>query len=226
MSKGPGVDFVDWWAKPRNVSVVVDTPRWYDPYGQMLVERISAGGDQARFVREHADVMEGGVAFYLSCYKITPPEILARNHHNVVIHTSALPQGRGFSPIVHQVREGKNRIPFSMIFAADEVDTGDIIMQSDLVLEGHELHDEFRARMGEKVNDMVMAYLALPEPPTGIPQSGDPSWYPKIKPEMSRLDPGRTIAEQFDLLRSCDNQNFPAFFEYRGKRYELRITKS
>ena len=58
-----------------------------------------AAGDHATFLRNAADVQEGGVAFFLSCVKLTPPGVLARNHHNLVVHASALPHGRGFSPV-------------------------------------------------------------------------------------------------------------------------------
>jgi methionyl-tRNA formyltransferase len=33
------------------------------------------------------------------------------------------------------------------------------------------------------------------------------------------------LAEQFDLLRVVDSERFPAFFEYRGRRYKLKIEK-
>ena len=41
----------------------------------------------------------------------------------------------------------------------------------------------------------------------------------------SRLDPSRSIAEQFDLLRVADPQRFPAFFDLRGHRYLVRLKK-
>src|SRR5438132_4820354 len=147
-----------WWAKARNVSICVDTEGWFDPYAKELVERIAAAGDHAMFLRNAVDVQEGGVAFFLSCMKLTPPEVLARNHHNLVVHASALPHGRGFSPVVWQVLEGKNRIPLSMIFAADEPDSGDIVMEDEIVFQGTELNDEIRDRLGRKIQDMCLAY--------------------------------------------------------------------
>ena len=61
---------------------------------------------------------------------------------------------------------------------------------------------------------------------TAIPQSGPPGVYlRKRTPKDSRLDPDKTIAEQFELLRVVDSQRFPAFFEYRGKRYLIKIEK-
>ena len=108
-----------------------------------------------------------------------------------------------------------------MILAADEADAGDVLLKDEIHLDGTELNDEIRDRLGRKIQDMCLAYLALPEPSTG--QQGEPSWYPRRRAEDSRLDPGRTIAEQFELLRVVDNDRYPAFFDYRGRRYILRI---
>jgi methionyl-tRNA formyltransferase len=111
-----------------------------------------------------------------------------------------------------------------MILAAEEADSGDILMRDELVLEGTELNDEIRKALGEKIVGMCLAYLEAPAPLAGTPQEGEPSWYARRRREDSRLDPERTIAEQFDLLRVVDNDRYPAFFDYRGQRYVLTIS--
>jgi methionyl-tRNA formyltransferase len=37
------------------------------------------------------------------------------------------------------------------------------------------------------------------------------------------LDQQRSLAEQFELLRVVDNVRYPAFFHWRGRRYELQV---
>ncbi|HEX8578755.1 MAG TPA: formyltransferase family protein, partial [Allosphingosinicella sp.] len=144
----------------------------------------------------------------------------------IVVHASALPNGRGFSPVVWQILEGLNEIPVSMIFAAEAVDAGDIVMQRTLRLRGHELNDEVRNKLGALIVAMCLDYLALPHPPPGLPQQGEPSWYARRRPQDSRFDPNKTIAEQFNLLRVVDNDRYPAFFEHRGHRYVLKIERA
>ena len=216
----------DWWARPRQVSVVVDTPGWFDVHAQALAAAATAAGDHARCVRSHADVGEGGVAFYLSCLRITPPEVLARNRLNLVVHASDLPEGRGFSPLVWQVLAGRNRIPLCMIEATEPIDSGAILLRDELVFEGHELNDEMRERMGQAIVAMCLRLLACPHVPKGEPQSGEPTWFRRRRPEDSRLDPNASLADQFDLLRVVDNERYPAFFEHRGHRYVLKIEKA
>ncbi len=214
-----------WWSKPRPVSVCVDTEGWFDPFAEDLVDRVNRGGDNGVFVRDAAAVQSGGVAFYLSCLKLTPADILARNAHNIVVHASALPLGRGFSPMVWQVLEGRNVIPVTMILAIDEADSGDILMEDAIELRGHELNDALRDLLGRKIVEMCIRYLDLRAPPEGRKQSGVPSWYPRRRPSDSKLDPNRSIAEQFDLLRVVDNDRFPAYFDHRGHRYILKIER-
>ena len=58
---------------------------------------------------------------------------------------------------------------------------------------------------------------------TARPQTGEASHYRRRRPANSRLDPERTLAEQFDLLRVVDNDRYPAFLEWRGRSYNIRV---
>lgn len=215
----------EWWRKPRDVVVVVDTPGWFDQHGKRLVEAIAARGDHARFARSHREIGTPDVAFYLSCTKIVPKESLAAAQESLVAHASDLPKGRGFSPVVWQILEGRREIPIRLIRAEEAVDSGDILLSESIAFEGHELNDEIRDRLGRQILAMCLFYLQADTPPAGTPQSVEPTWYPRRHPDDSRLDPQRSIAEQFDLLRVVDNVRYPAFFDLRGHRYLLRIEK-
>lgn len=216
----------DWWRKPRQVSVVVDNPSWILPYAEELALRLSEAGDDARLCRSHDEIGPGAVAFYLGCIKITPPEVLARNHRNLVVHASDLPKGRGFSPLTWLVIEGRNEIPVCLLEAAEEVDAGPVVYRDRLTLGGHELIGEMRARLGILHVEMCSRFMAEDSPPEGVPQTGEATLYPRRHPSDSGLDPERTIAEQFDLLRTVDNDSYPAFFDLRGHRYTLTIEKT
>ena len=92
-------------------------------------------------------------------------------------------------------------------------------------MSGHELHDEWRQLQGEKTVELCLRFFNEQIPPDGEPQIGEDSFYKRRRPEDSRIDPKKTIAEQFDLLRIVSNKDYPAFFEYRGQRYILKIDK-
>lgn len=216
----------DWWRRPRRVTVIVDNDSWVLPYADRLVAEASAAGDEAALARTHAQVPDGDVAFYLGCVRITPPEVLARNRRNLVVHASDLPCGRGFSPMTWLILEGVNEIPVCLLEAVGEVDAGPVIYREVLHLEGHELNEETRVRLGEMHVSLCRRFLNADEPPVGMLQQGEPTIYPRRRPADSRLDPQKTIAEQFDLLRVVDNERYPAFFDFRGHTYTLVISKT
>lgn len=214
-----------WWRKPRRVSVVVDNDSWILPHAEELVRLLADGGDDARRCRTHEDITQGAVAFYLGCIHITPPEVIARNRRNLVVHESDLPRGRGFSPLTWQVLEGRNTIPICLIEAVADVDAGPVIYRDSLTFEGHELIGEMRDQLGRMTVSLCRRFMDAPSPLEGEPQSGEPSTYMRRRPMDSTLDVDKTIAEQFDLLRVVDNSHYPAFFEFRGCRYRLAVEK-
>lgn len=215
-----------WWRKPRRIAVVVDNPSWVLPWAERLVAEANAAGDAARLLRDNAEVEDGtAVAFYLGCVKITPPAVLARARRNLVVHASDLPKGRGFSPLTWQIIAGINRIPVCLLDAAESVDAGPVIYRDWIDYRGDELIDELRGPMGEMHVTLPMRFLGAATPPQGVPQQGEPSVHPRRRPNDSRLDPEKSLASQFDLLRTVDNEKYPAWFELRGARYVLKIEK-
>jgi methionyl-tRNA formyltransferase len=205
--------------------VVVDNPSWVLPFAETLVARINEGGDRAALCRNHDAIAKGSVAFYLGCVKITPSAVLARNRKNIIVHASDLPKGKGFSPLTWQILNGFNEIPVCLFEAVEAVDAGPVVYREKLRYEGHELIDELRDVLGRAQTDLCLRYLAEVEPPEGTVQSGEGSIYNRRQMEDSRLDPHRSLAEQFDLLRTVDNDKYPAFFDLRGHRYRIAIEK-
>ena len=167
----------------------------------------------------------GDVCFYLSCSQIVPISILGNFAHNLVVHESDLPQGKGWSPLTWQILEGCSRIPVTLFEAVERVDSGDIYLQEWLEFEGHELLDELRQAQAEATLRLCQQFVdSYPEVLKGArSQTGVESFYPRRRPRDSQLDVHRSLAEQFNLLRVVDNERYPAFFESDGRRYCLKI---
>ena len=214
-----------WWKKPRRIAVVIDNDEWMLPWCERLVEEIRQSGDEVALYRNISELKEGDVSFFLSCHTIVSTEILALARRNLVVHASALPQGRGMSPLTWQILDGINTIPVCLLEAAEQVDSGEVIYRETLSLEGHELIDEIRAFLGRLSLDLCLRFLSEAEAPAGVAQEGDPTYFAKRNPQDSRLDLSISLAEQFNLLRVVDNERYPAWFEHKGERYRLRIEK-
>lgn len=210
------------------VSVIVDSnTSWILPYAQKLVEHLTSRNYDARFCKNHDEISDGDIAFYLGCVKITPVQILAKNKHNLVVHESDLPKGKGFSPLTWQILEGKNRIPIVLFEAVESVDAGLVYIKDEIVFNGDELIEEMRDKQGKMTLELCVKFV---EKYPGIvacavSQEGDETFYKRRKPQDSKLDPGKTIADQFNLLRVVDNERYPAFFEINGCKYSLKIEK-
>ncbi|MCR4378322.1 MAG: hypothetical protein NUV50_09565 [Rhodospirillales bacterium] len=214
-----------WWKSPRRINVIVDNPSWIVPYAHELVDRLNQSGDQALFCENIDAVQSGAVAFYLGCTTITPPDVLARNQRNLVVHESNLPQGRGFSPLSWLILDGNNSIPICLLEATNNVDAGNVVYRDTIEFEGHELNAELRHRQGEATLSLCLKYMSSDAPPVAVPQAGEPTYYRRRKPVDSKLNPDQSIREQFNLLRIVNNERYPAFFEIDGIQYTLKITK-
>lgn len=164
----------------------------------------------------------GEFLFLLSCTQFVDRTVRAKYKHVLVIHESDLPNGRGWSPVAWQILEGKDRITVSLIEAADSIDAGDIWFQEDVYIPKHALADEISTRLWATKRRLIEKALSVPVKPRR--QEGIATYYHRRTPEDSRIDPEKSIAEQFDLLRICDPR-FPAFFDYRGFRYRVRLEK-
>jgi methionyl-tRNA formyltransferase len=162
----------------------------------------------------------------ISCHELIREDVRSRYSATLVIHASDLPQGRGWSPHIWQILEKSKLIKVTLLEAADAVDSGAIWAQADLQLDGHETFDEINSKLfAAELSLMDFAVLNLG---VVVPRPQDartPTSYPRRAPADSRIDPQRSIAEQFDLLRVADPVRFPAFFELHGHRYLIHITK-
>lgn len=209
------------------VYIVVDnTDSWMMPYAHLLFQEIKTKQHIVFLVHSYNSIVKSDITFLLSCEKIISEESLQRSKHNLVVHESKLPEGRGWSPLTWQILEGKNKIPITLFEAQASVDSGEIYGQDYMIFEGHELIDDMRKAQGISTINLCLKFLTNYPDITPQEQSGEPSFYAKRTPKDSELDVNKTIAEQFNLLRVVDNERYPAFFYFKGQRYNLKIEKS
>jgi methionyl-tRNA formyltransferase len=206
------------------IAILTSPNQWFIPYAKNLNEEIK----NSKLFFSHTDINESfDIVFILSYHNIIPQEYLKNSKHNIVIHASDLPEGKGWAPMFWQILEGKNTIPFSMFEAGNGIDNGDIYMQKNLYLSGYELNPKLRKLQAEFIIEMCLEFLAKYEIyKTPKKQYGKESFYAKRTSKDSELDINKTINEQFNLLRIVDNESYPAFFYKNGKKYILKIEES
>ena len=210
------------------ITLLMDNPKsWFYPFAENLKEKLSGLGHEAELAHITDDIKDGELAFFLSCEKIIKQPIRDKNKHNLVVHSSPLPAGKGWSPMTWTILAGENVITNTLFEAVDAVDAGVIYIQNSITFEGGELLPELQAAQGQAIVDIIIEFVsAYPEViERGEEQVGEESFYERRRPEDSKLDPNKTIADQFNLLRVVDNEKYPAFFNYKGSKYILKIYK-
>ena len=182
-----------------------------------------------KIIHSENDIEVSDVMFILSYSKILKKKHLEFSKHNIVVHESDLPKGRGMSPLSWQILEGVVNIPICLFQAVEELDDGDIYIKDFIKLNGYELIDELRDKLGTQTIKMCLEFVVRNPDimvSSGIKQVGEKSYYKRRTPKDSELDINQTIKQQFNHLRIVDNNNYPAFFIVDGKKYIVKIELS
>ena len=213
--------------KPYKITILSNRKSWIQPFVKTLQKDFQALGYKCVSRHNTRNISSADFCFYLSYEKIVGPNILDRFRHNLVVHESNLPYGKGWSPLTWQIINGINKIPIVIFEASAEVDSGVIYRKTTLCFKGHELVEELRNKQGRKTIELckqfVKKYPKIVR--SAKSQRGDGSFYRRRYPKNSELDIDKTLRDQFNLLRVVDNNKYPAFFSIFGKTYQLFIKK-
>ena len=202
--------------------LVDDSSSWMTPFAKKITKNLVDLGINASFIDSHDAIGNGWILFLLSCSKKL--QNLELFKHNIVIHASDLPSGKGWSPITWQILEGKNEIPLTVFEAEDGIDSGPIYFKESIELKGNELINEIRVLLVSKIEKLILKFIKQSHKDP-VPQSGISTYYKRRLPINSQLDLNKTIMQQFNLLRVLDNERYPGYFFYMGEKYIIKIFK-
>jgi len=208
------------------ITILVDNPdSWIKPYVIELINLLKKKGYPVSLIQHYREIKPGDIAIFLSCNRIVPKKILSLNKHNLILHESAVPEGKGWSPLTWQILEGKNKIPISLFEADEKVDSGQIYFQDTMIFDGSELLEEIHDIQGRKTIDLCLKFIDSYPEVVGKAQEGAETFYPRRYPENSEIDVNQSIAELFNTFRVADNDRYPIFFNHKGYKYILKIEK-
>jgi methionyl-tRNA formyltransferase len=197
------------------------------PINQYLNEWAKENNNLINILHSKEGLVGGDILFLISCIDILPRTERGKFKKTLVIHASDLPNGRGWSPHVWEIINGATEITLSLLVAEDEVDTGDIWKKIRVNIPKTAIYNEINQLIFDaeiELMNFAISHFKNIEP---IKQSDiDCSYWPKRSPKDSEIDINRSIVEQFDLIRVCDPDRYPAFFYKDGKRFDLVIRSS
>lgn len=183
---------------------------------------------QIDLVRSKSELSHGNILFLISCSEIVTQTDRQPYAKALVIHASDLPLGRGWSPHIWRLIGGATTLTLSLLEAANKVDSGHIWTKLEVVVNKGALWDEINHLVFEA--ELKLMNFAVENFDTIKPQpqstSIEPTYHPRRSPADSRIDPQKSIQDQFDLIRVCDPDRFPAYFELHGCKYNLRLEKA
>jgi len=201
----------------------------YHPINSHLLEfkRSLEHLHSVEILRDARDVSAGDILFLVSCNEKVSSHVLGNFSHSIVLHASDLPRGRGWSPHIWELIHGNSHITLTMLDAANEVDLGNIYAKKTIEIPKSALWNEinnllFAAEI-EMMQFAINNYESLQKTPQKL--NIKPTYYRKRTSVDSKIDVSKSISEQFDLIRVCDPNRFPAFFELNGTTYKLIVEK-
>tara|TARA_Y100000992_G_scaffold228469_1_gene159845 strand:- start:65 stop:709 length:645 start_codon:yes stop_codon:yes gene_type:complete len=165
------------------------------------------------------------IVFILGYTKKLNLKFIRNNHLKLVIHESDLPKGKGFSPVQWQILDKKNKIPLTLFNINQKFDSGNIVLKDHFILKGDELYEEIREKQAKASINIIKKFLKLFPKHKLIEQKGKSTFNKKRGKIDSELNINKTIKSQFNLLRICNNEDWPAYFSYKGNKYNLLIYK-
>lgn len=181
---------------------------------------------QISVIHSKEELTSGDILFLISCSDIISKVERSKFKKTLVIHASDLPHGRGWSPYVWEIINGATDITLSLLEAEDKVDTGDIWKKVIIPIPKTALFDEINELIFNSELDLMDFSIAnyktiKPKKQLNI----DSTYWPKRSLNDSEIDVNKGISKQFNLIRVCDPDRFPAFFYKDGERFNITIKK-
>ena len=176
-----------------------------------------------KFSENYKNIKNFDIVFILGYTKLLSKNFLEKNKLSLVVHESNLPYGKGFAPVQWQILKGQTNIPMCLIKAEINADSGDIYEKIYFKVSHTDLYDQIRKKQAAATIKIIKKFLKKYPKIKAKKQKGKGTFLKKRKKSDSKLDINKSIKEQFNLLRICNNNKWPGYFIYKKKKYIIKI---
>ncbi len=182
---------------------------------------------EIEIVRKKNLLSGGDLLILISCSEILMLEDRLRYSKSLVLHASDLPRGRGWSPHIWELIEGADELTLTLLEAEDKIDSGKVWQKVKIPVAKNLLWDEINELLFNAEIDLIDFAIKHIETIVPFEQTdfSEATYYPRRTKLDSLVDPNQSIASQFDKIRVCDPERFPAYFNLHGKKYKLILEK-
>lgn len=155
--------------------------------------------------------------FVLHWSWLIPREIVTE-FRCVVFHMTDLPFGRGGSPLQNLIVRGIRETKISALLCTEDLDAGPIFLKAALNLDGTAAEIFDRASL--LIKDMIIELLNDDKKPE--PQTGQVTYFSRMKPTDSNLHDIESLSMLYDRVRMVDAADYPkAHIYYENLRIEF-----
>jgi methionyl-tRNA formyltransferase len=181
----------------------------------------SANVGQEQF-RELWPTLDLDYIFAVKWRTMIPCSVIKSARHGLIIfHASLLPQYRGFAPVNWPLIKGEQQTGVTMFYAADEVDSGDIIEQRSRRIADEDDANTIDAWLNATVKQMLdenLPRLAAGTAPR-IPQDHTQATYAIWRsPEDGHIDWSQPARAIFNLIRGLTSPYPGAYSMLDGRK--------
>lgn len=160
---------------------------------------------------EHLDKIKPQYIFFPHWSLIIPENIYLK-YTCILFHMTNLPYGRGGSPLQNLISRGFKKTLVSAISVQQEVDSGDIYCQEELLLKGN------AQKIYEKMADITIDLIRKIINGNYIKkkQTGKITFFKRRVPKESVLPKNGSIEKIYDHIRMLDAETYPLAFINHG----------
>jgi len=170
------------------------------------------------------------VTIIINYYQIIPEKYLLHSKHNLVVHESNLPRGRGWSPLYRQIIDGKSKIITTLFECSKKMDEGSYYYKKSFLFKKNLVYSELKdlqlLNALSLIKKFLTFYMKNKISPKKNVQKGKPSYFKKLNKLDSKININQSLKSQIDRLRTVDHEIFPAFFYYKKRKFFIKIEPS
>lgn len=143
------------------------------------------------------------------------------------VHASLLPKFRGAAPIQWSIISGEKKTGVTTMYMAEGLDTGDMILKSEVGIEPDEtfgeLHDKLM-EIGAETLSKTLELLEQGKAPREKQDDSQSTYAPMIDNNNSKIDWSRSAQDIHNLIRGLNP--FPAAYTmFRGIKFKMISSK-
>ena len=144
--------------------------------------------------------------------------------NTIIIHSSNLPEGRGWAPIYYSLRDQNSDYTISSIFATKDVDKGNLIVKASFPILPEYTADYLR-KVDTEISILLIRKILDKWHNAKIiskKQIGDGSYRPRRFPKDNEVKINYSLKKILSHLRAVEKNN-PAFFYFKNIKYIIEV---